>query len=77
MDWLNTYENATELYNDAILRWPNNKQFPPGKWILASYDDESIIVYQTYRPSIAEYACEKNCFKGCPDYNQTRMTCMI
>jgi hypothetical protein len=45
MDWLNKYENDTELYNDAILHWPN-KKYPPGKWILASFDEESIIVYQ-------------------------------
>ncbi len=45
MDWLNKYENDTELYNDAIFHWPN-KKYPPGKWILASFDEESIIVYQ-------------------------------
>ncbi|CAF4334814.1 unnamed protein product, partial [Rotaria sp. Silwood2] len=74
MDWLSKYENATELYNDAKLRWPVNKENPPGKWILASFDDESIIVYQAYNSNIAKFACENNHFTGCPGYNQQRMT---
>jgi hypothetical protein len=77
MDWLNKYENTTELYNDAKLRWPNNKTHPAGKWILASFDDESIIVYQAYKEDIAKFACENGHFIGCPGYNQQRMTCMI
>ena len=77
MSWLQKYEEATELYNDAKRQWPNNTQGPPGKWILASHDDESIIVYQAYKPEIAEYACENGRFTGCPDYSQTRMTCKI
>ncbi|UJR34022.1 hypothetical protein I4U23_021436 [Adineta vaga] len=74
MDWLNTYENATEFYNDANRRWPQNKSQPPGKWILGSYDDESIIVYQAYNSNIAKYASENHRFIGCPDYNRKRMT---
>ena len=75
MDWLNTYENATELYTDAVRRWPINREQAPGKWILASYDDESIIVYQAYNENIAKYASENHRFIGCPDYSNTRMTC--
>ncbi|CAF0852334.1 unnamed protein product [Adineta steineri] len=74
MSWLSLYENSTELYKDAIFRWPCNKEHPPGKWILASYDDESIIVYQAYNAEIAKFACENNCFIGCPGYSQDRMT---
>ena len=77
MNWLSIYENSTELYNDAERRWPTNKTHPPGKWILASFDEESIIVYQAYNPVIAKYACENNRFTGCPGYNEQRMTCMI
>jgi hypothetical protein len=76
MDWLNNYENATELYTDTIPHWPT-KKYPPGKWMLASFDEESIIVYQAYNQDIAQFACEKGRFTGCPDYNQNRMTCMI
>ncbi|CAF1161466.1 unnamed protein product [Didymodactylos carnosus] len=73
MDWVNKYENATELYNDAVLHWPNNK-YPPGKWILASFDEESVIVYQAYNQDIAQFACENGRFTGCPGYNEDRMT---
>ncbi len=76
MDWLNEYENATELYDDTIHHWPN-KKYPPGKWILASFDEESIIVYQAYNQDIAQFACENGRFTGCPGYNENRMTCMI
>ncbi len=77
MNWLRKYEEATELYNDAKRQWPTNKENPPGKWILASFDEESIIVYQAYKSEIAQYACENGRFTGCPDYNQQRMTCKI
>ncbi len=77
MSWLTKYEEATELYNDAKRQWPINKQSPPGKWILASFDEDSIIVYQAYRSKIAEYACENGRFTGCPEYNEQRMTCKI
>ena len=75
MDWFNKYEQATESYNDAKLRWPSRKTHPPGKWILASFDDESIIVYQAYNAEIAQYACNNHRFTGCPGYNEKRMTC--
>jgi hypothetical protein len=78
MNWLSQYENNTELYNDAKRRWPTNKEeHPPGKWILASFDEESIVVYQAYNSDIAKFACENNRFIGCPGYNPQRMTCMI
>lgn len=75
MDWLSKYEQATESYDDAKLRWPTRKTNPPGKWILASFDDESIIVYQAYNSEIAQYACNNHRFMGCPGYNEKRMTC--
>jgi hypothetical protein len=78
MDWLNKFENATEFYNDAKQRWPlSPTNEPPGKWILGSYDDESIIVYQAFDEDIARYACEHGRFVGCPTYSETRMTCKI
>ncbi len=73
---MDNYEDATELYNDAVNHWPNNRH-PPGKWILATFDQESIIVYQAYNQDIAQYACENGRFIGCPNYNQDRMTCII
>ncbi|KAJ3433221.1 hypothetical protein M0813_08827 [Anaeramoeba flamelloides] len=45
-----------------------------GKFILANYDEDSIIVYQAFKPSIGKYAIKNQTFKGCPDYSYTRMT---
>ena len=58
MDWLAKYENDTELYVDAQHRWPSGKGRAAGRWILASFDDESIVVYQAYNDAIAQHACE-------------------
>lgn len=77
MDWLAQYETDTELYVDAQRRWPSRRSRPGGKWILASFDDESVIVYQAYNDDIARYACENGRFAGCPTYNEQRMTCEI
>jgi hypothetical protein len=77
MDWLTIYENATELYTDAQRRWPSVRNRSGGRWILASFDDESIVVYQAYNNDIAQFSCENGHFIGCPGYNQQRMTCKI
>ncbi|UJR11744.1 hypothetical protein I4U23_015925 [Adineta vaga] len=74
MDWLNHYESNTEMYTDAKRRWPCRRSRPGGKWILASFDDVSVIVYQAYNDDIAQYACENGRFTGCPGYNEQRMT---
>ncbi|CAF1389617.1 unnamed protein product, partial [Adineta ricciae] len=74
MDWLAHYEANTELYVDAQRRWPSRRSRPGGKWILASFDDESVIVYQAYNDDIAKYACENGRFAGCLTYNEKRMT---
>jgi hypothetical protein len=39
----------TEAYLRQIENWPQT-----GKHILANYDDETIIVYQAYRPPIGK-----------------------
>jgi hypothetical protein len=76
MDSLKKFEENTELYTDAKKRWPTNgEQPPPGKWILGSFDDESIVVYQAYNAQIANYASEHGRFTDCPGYNPKRMTC--
>ena len=76
MDWLSKYENTTELYTDASRRWPKAYERLSGRYILASFDEESIIVYQAYNATIAKFACENNRFIECPGYQQHRMTCM-
>lgn len=72
---LAAYENATELYAEAERRWPSRRSRPGGQWILASFDQESIVVYQAYNSDIAEYACANGRFVDCPGYNEQRMTC--
>ena len=37
-----------EPYLDQLRHWPTD-----GRHILAQFDDESILVYQAYRPEIA------------------------
>jgi hypothetical protein len=56
-----------EHYTDQIRQWPQD-----GRHLLAHYDGESIVVYQAYRPSIAEYAVTHQRFGG--DFSFGRMS---
>ena len=42
-----------EPYLNQLAQWPAS-----GRHILAQYDETSIIVYQAYRPSIANFALQ-------------------
>ena len=57
----------TELYLEQQQRWPNS-----GRHILAQFDDETIIVYQAYQPSIGLFALEHQYFGG--DFSYSRMS---
>ncbi|KHD05691.1 hypothetical protein PN36_24805 [Candidatus Thiomargarita nelsonii] len=57
----------TQAYLKQIENWPKT-----GKHILANYDDETIIVYQAYRPSIGHFALKNGYFGG--DFKYTRMS---
>jgi hypothetical protein len=48
-----------EPYLAQRERWPS-----AGRHILAQYDDDALIVYQAYRPSIAEFAVAEQRFGG-------------
>jgi hypothetical protein len=50
---------ATELYTEQAKRWPQ-----AGRHILAHYDDESVLVYQAYRPAIGQFAVAHGHFGG-------------
>jgi hypothetical protein len=50
---------ATESYLEQARSWPAS-----GRHILAQFDDESVIVYQAYRPSIGRHAIERGRFGG-------------
>jgi hypothetical protein len=58
---------ATAPYAEQIKGWPQT-----GQHILAQFDDETIIVYQAYRPSIGRFAIEKGFFGG--DFKYSRMS---
>lgn len=58
----------TEIYSSQCARWPS-----AGEHILAHHDDETIVVYQAYRPSIGNYAIEHGRFGG-PDFSLQRMS---
>jgi hypothetical protein len=57
----------TELYKDQVDYWPKL-----GRHILAQADDESIVVYQAYRPSIGQFTIEHGYFGG--EFSYTRMS---
>jgi hypothetical protein len=58
---------ATELYELQKRRWPRS-----GKVILAQFDENSVVVYQAYRPDIGDFAAEYGYFGG--EFKFNRMT---
>jgi hypothetical protein len=58
---------VTEPYSEQVKVWPKE-----GRHILAQYDDDTVIVYQAYRPSIGLYAAEHGAFGG--DFSYSRMS---
>ena len=58
---------VTEPYSEQVKVWPRE-----GRHILAQYDDDTILVYQAYRPSIGRYAAEHGTFGG--DFSFSRMS---
>jgi Domain of unknown function (DUF4291) len=58
---------ATEPYSEQVKAWPRE-----GRHILAQYDDDTIVVYQAYRPSIGRFAAENGTFGG--DFSYARMS---
>jgi hypothetical protein len=57
----------TEAYLEQIKRWPKT-----GHHILAQYDDESVVVYQAYSPSIGHFAATHGFFGG--EFRLNRMS---
>ena len=52
-------------YLDQLSEWPES-----GKHILAQLDEDSVCVYQAYRPSIAQFAVEHQKFGGEFSFNR-------
>jgi hypothetical protein len=57
----------TELYSDQVHRWPQT-----GQHILAQFDDQSVVVYQAYRPAIGHFAAKSQRFGG--EFKLSRMS---
>jgi hypothetical protein len=57
----------TERYVDQLKVWPEQ-----GRHVLAQYDEERVVVYQAYRPSIGHYAASHGHFGG--DFSLSRMS---
>ncbi|MDJ0556488.1 MAG: DUF4291 domain-containing protein [Microcoleaceae cyanobacterium MO_207.B10] len=58
---------ATETYLTQVSNWPNQ-----GKHILAQFDENSIVVYQAYKPEIGDFAASKGYFGG--EFSLSRMS---
>jgi hypothetical protein len=56
-----------EEYEKQKSAWPRD-----GRHILAQYDEESIVVYQAYRPAIGLYAVQHGAFGG--EFSYSRMS---
>ncbi len=54
-------------YVEQANRWPKS-----GRHVLAQYDEETIVVYQAYRPSIGRFAVENGWFGG--EFKFSRMS---
>lgn len=57
----------TEPYCEQVRQWPSS-----GRHILAQYDNETIVVYQAYRPEIGNFAVRHGNFGG--EFSYSRMS---
>jgi hypothetical protein len=57
-----------ERYLDQLQHWPRQ-----GRHILAQFDEQSVIVYQAYKPSIAHWTIQHQRLGG-PDFSYNRMS---
>jgi hypothetical protein len=55
------------LHSELEPSWPR-----AGRHIMAQYDDRSLVVYQAYRPALADYAVKHQRFGG--EYSFSRMS---
>ena len=57
----------TEPYSTQVTRWPSR-----GRHILAQFDQQSVVVYQAYRPAIGRFAVDNQGFGG--EFSFSRMS---
>src|SRR5262245_57165018 len=58
----------TEAHAVQKARWPAR-----GRHIMAQFDDETVVVYQAYRPEIGHWAAKHGHFGG-PHFSLSRMS---
>lgn len=58
----------TQSYEEQSRRWPAD-----GQHILAHHDENSVVVYQAYRPAIGQFAIAHG-YLGGPDFSFNRMS---
>eukprot|EP01059_Diplonema_ambulator_P009023 TRINITY_DN187_c2_g2_i1.p1 TRINITY_DN187_c2_g2~~TRINITY_DN187_c2_g2_i1.p1 ORF type:complete len:222 (+),score=50.15 TRINITY_DN187_c2_g2_i1:301-966(+) len=64
-----TYDLEMVDWRDTEKTWPRG-----GNFIIGSHTKDAVLVYQAFNREIAGYAVEHQRFKGCPGYNEKRMT---
>lgn len=62
-----TMKLKLESYIAQLERWPKT-----GNHILAQFDDDTVVVYQAYKPTIGEFAADHGYFGG--SYSLDRMS---
>lgn len=60
---------VVEKYESQLERWPRS-----GKHVLAQFDDEKVLVYQSFSDEIGRFAASNGRFVGAPGWNSTRCT---
>ena len=58
---------AVMPYQEQVQKWPRR-----GRHILAQFDDDSIVVYQAYKPAIGHFAAANGYLGG--EYRYRRMS---
>jgi hypothetical protein len=58
-------KTRTESYLEQLKRWPAT-----GRHILAQFDEDTVVVYQAYRPAIGRFAVENQRFGGEFSFNR-------
>ncbi len=58
---------VTEAYRDQLDAWPK-----AGRHVLAQFDDETVLVYQAYRPAIGQFAAAHGVLGG--EFSYSRMS---
>ena len=58
---------VAEPYLEQVAGWPKD-----GRHVLAQFDDETVVVYQAYRPAIGRFAVENGVLGG--EFSYSRMS---